>query len=270
MRIIITLMLILIITSCKKEESEGIPSYIAINDIVLNHTSTHNITDAWVYINDNLQGVYELPAKFPVLPTGKHKIRIKAGIKNNGIAATRIAYPFYHSYIEEERDLLANTIISINPEVGYLQDANFFIEDFEGIGIDLETTAISDTSIIELTNGNNNYGGGILIDSLITFEIATDELDDLPQAGSPVYLEIDYKCNTQILVGMYVNFPQSVLQKDLLWINPQEEWNKIYIDLTSTVSEAVGADFFKVFIQMRRDFKTDTNSFYFDDLRIVY
>lgn len=270
MKKITILILILVSISCKKEDDNAVPAYIEINNIILNHSSSHNITDAWVYINDNLQGVYELPAKFPVLPSGKHKLRIKAGIKNNGIAATRVPYPFYYSYIEEETELLANTNILITPEIGYLESTNFFIEDFEGAGIDLETTAISDTSIIELNNGQNQYGGGILLDSLITFEITTDDLNNLPQAGAPVYLELDYKCNTQILVGMYINFPQSVLEKDLLWINPKENWNKIYIDLTSTVSEAVGADFFKVFIQMKRNFTLDTNSVYFDNIKIVY
>ena len=34
--------------------------------------------------------------------------------------------------------------------------------------------------------------------------------------------------NTQFLVGIYANFPQSlVLQKDIIWITPKEEWNKI-------------------------------------------
>ena len=38
------------------------------------------------YIENQLQGVYELPAKFPVLET-ESRIRIKAGIKNNGISS---------------------------------------------------------------------------------------------------------------------------------------------------------------------------------------
>ena len=101
-------------------------------------------------------------------------------------------------------------------------------------------------------------------------EITTKEFSNLPQAGAPVYLELDYKCNTRFLVGVYVNFPQSVLQKDLLWINPKENWNKIYINLTSTVSEAVGADFFKVFIGMQRDFTLDENSICFDNLKVIY
>ena len=38
-----------------------------------------------------------------------------------------------------------------------------------------------------------------LTDSLITFEIATNELENLPQAGAPVYLELDYKSKTEFL-----------------------------------------------------------------------
>ena len=70
------------------------PAYIKINDIELNNSSTDKITDAWVYIENQLQGVYELPAKFPVLETGVKEIRIKAGIKNNGISSSRVFYPF--------------------------------------------------------------------------------------------------------------------------------------------------------------------------------
>ncbi|MDP7567722.1 MAG: hypothetical protein QF383_04975, partial [Flavobacteriales bacterium] len=213
---------------------------------------------------------YELPANFPVLAEGKHKLRIKAGIKDNGIASTRVIYPLYSSFIIDEQEFIADQTILINPEVNYLESAEFFFEDFEGVGIDIEATTISDTSVIVTSNPNNNYASGFLTDSLFTFEIATDKLNNLPQAGAPVYLELDYKCNTKFLVGVYVNFPQSVLQKELLVINQKEDWNKIYINLTPTISEAVGADFFKVFIQMRRDFTLDTNTINFDNLKVVY
>ena len=105
----------------------------------------------------------------------------------------------------------------------------------------------------------------------MTFEIATEELDSLPQQGAPVYLELDYMSNTQFLVGLYVNFPQgAVLQKDLLWVTPKEEWNKIYINLTSSISESIGAESFKVFIVMKRDFDQNINSMYFDNFKVVY
>ena len=269
MKKILYLIIAITFCSCEKEEitTEGIPSYIQINEIVLEDENvTSNITDAWVYIDEQLQGVYELPANFPVLAEGKHKLRIKAGIKDNGIASTRVIYPLYSSFIIDEQEFSADQTILINPIVNYLNSAEFFCEDFEGIGFDIEATTISDGYL----DFNYNYASGFLTDSLFTFEIATDKLENLPQAGAPVYLELDYKCNTKFLVGIYVNFPQSVLQKELLVINQKEDWNKIYINLTPTISEAVGADFFKVFIQMKRDFTLDTNTINLDNLKVVY
>ena len=268
---IIALLLLASLFSCKKEDINEIPSYITIESITLDENATHNITDAWVYIDDKLQGVYELPASFPVLVQGKHKLRIKAGIKDNGIAGTRIPYPFYASYIEEEQEFNPETTISITPSVSYLESAilDDNPEDFDGAGLNLETDSLTFSQ--DITNPLNHYGVITLSDSIFLTEVTTKEFTNLPQQGAPVYLELDYKCNTRFLIGVYVNFPQSlVLQKELLWITPKEDWNKIYVNLTATVSEAVGADSFKIFIGMQRDFTLEENTVSFDNLKIVY
>jgi len=264
---IISILLLLTLFACKKENISE-PSYISIKSIYLDSTTTSNITDAWVYIDEVLQGVYELPTDFPVLASGVHKLRVKAGIKDNGIASSRIAYPFYSSYIIDEQNFNARTTIEIIPEVNYLDGTEFFIEDFEeGLSLDTDSASFSRS---EEDGIDGKYGKVTLIDSMLISEITTDELDELPQAGAPVYLELDYKCNTQFLVGVYVNFPGYVLQKDLLWVNPKEDWNKIYVNLTSTISEGVGAESFSVFIDMKRDFELVTNTLYFDNLKVVY
>ena len=59
-------------------------------------------------------------------------------------------------------------------------------------------------------------------------------------------------------------------QKDLLWINPKDDWNKIYINLTETVNESVGAENFSVFIKMQRTFDLDQNKLDFDNIRIIH
>ena len=269
---IIILILLTICISCQKEEANNIPLYMNIEDIILDYNSSHKITDAWVYIDDNLQGVYELPANFPILEEGVHKLRIKAGIKDNGIGGNRIPYPFYTSYIKEEQEFNPETTISIIPTVTYLENSTIDdkSEDFDGNGLNLEVDSITFT--IEDSNPiNGKYGVITLTDSTWMSELTTKELTNLPQGGSPVYLELDYKCNTPFLIGVYVNFPQSVvLQKDLIWINPKEDWNKIYINLTSTISEAIGVDFFKIFIAMQRDNSLNINTVCLDNLRIVY
>ena len=269
MKKITYLVALLMIFGCQKEENfNAIPCYLKIDTITLgeNNTTT-NITDAWVYIDDQLQGVYELPATFPMLETDYQTLRIKAGIKSNGIASSRIAYPFYTSFIDTVL-FTPNQTITVNPTVSYLDSLDFWLEDFE-TGLSLDTDSLS-FSIDNFNGIDNKYGKIILQDSMLLSEITTFELPHLPQAGAPVFLELDYKCNTQFLVGVYVNFPHSVLQKDLLWINPKDDWNKIYINLTSTISEGVGATSFKVFIGMKRDFDLEKNELYFDNLKIVY
>ncbi|HOV12628.1 MAG TPA: hypothetical protein PLL90_12785, partial [Bacteroidales bacterium] len=75
-------------SACKK--TDLVPSYIHIDKIDLNTTyefdgsNSCKITDAWVYIDGDLQGIYELPATFPVLANGQHTIMVRAGIKLNG------------------------------------------------------------------------------------------------------------------------------------------------------------------------------------------
>jgi len=271
MKKITYLVALLIVSACQKEEIPNtIPTYLKINAITLDeNNTTTNITDAWVYINDQIQGVYELPATFPVLENDYQTLRIKAGIKSNGIASSRIAYPFYTSFIDTNVMFNPNQTITVNPTVSYLESAHFWLENFDGAGVSLDTDSLS-FSIDNINGIDSAYGKITLQDSMFLSEITTFELLDLPQAGAPVFLELDYKCNTEFLVGMYVNFPQSVLQKDLLWINPKDDWNKIYINLTSTISEGVGAEFFKVFIGLKRDFSLEKNELYFDNLKVVY
>ena len=62
MKKITYLVALLIISACqKKKDPNAIPAYLKIDTITLDeNNTTTNITDAWVYINDQLQGVYEL------------------------------------------------------------------------------------------------------------------------------------------------------------------------------------------------------------------
>ena len=257
------LFLLIFFFSCNKTDINSIPANIKISNITLNTNSTENITDAWVYINDQLQGVYELPAQFPVLNTGTHKLRVKAGIKDNGIASSRIPYPFYGSYTQEEVEFIEHEEMEVFPEVDYIEDITILTLDEE---LTLDRTSYSDTTLESI----EDYYAGYLDSSLITFEISTNELEDLPQAGAPVYLELDYKCNTEFLVGVYINYNPTVVKKEALWINPKEDWNKIYVNLTSIISEGINAPSFSIFIGMRRDISLEKNELYFKNFKIVY
>ena len=74
------LIALLIISACQKEENPNtIPTYLKIDAITLDENNLNtNITDAWVYIDEQKQGVYELPVKFPVLEKDYLALRIRA------------------------------------------------------------------------------------------------------------------------------------------------------------------------------------------------
>ena len=62
-------LLLLINSSCQLiDQPEEIPSFIHINDFFYSvnnsnqGTNSEKIIDAWIYINGNLEGVYEMPA----------------------------------------------------------------------------------------------------------------------------------------------------------------------------------------------------------------
>ena len=260
-----------IFISCEKDNK--IPSYLKVNNVNLNYNQnfgsiTENITDVWVYIEDNLQGVYEIPVEFPVLEEGIKNIRVKAGIKANGIASTRIQYPFYSSFLDTI-NLVKDETIEIFPTFSYNDAFDAIIEDFENSGTTVDSTISSEIDFTIVNEDENKYAFAEIISPLINFEIATKDLT-LPQQGAPVYLELDYKSSTEFLVGMYINYPQDVVKSELVWVTSKQDWNKIYINLTQTVSESIGAQSFKVFINMRRNDPSSNEEISLDNIKVLY
>ena len=109
----------------------------------------HNITEAWVYINDSIIGVFEVPFKIPVLISGMSSIKIYPAIKNNGISATKKIYPFLNLY-EINAELIQNETLVINPTTQYKDNLNIWVEDFEDISIALEDDPIHHLQITRL------------------------------------------------------------------------------------------------------------------------
>ena len=260
-----------IFISCEKDDK--IPSYLIVNNVNLNYNQnfgsiTENITDVWVYFEDNLQGVYEIPVEFPVLEEGIKNIRVKAGIKANGIASTRIQYPFYSSFLDTI-NLVKDETIEIFPTFSYNDAFDAIIEDFENSGTTVDSTITSEIDFTIVNEDENKYAFAEIVSPLINFEIATQDLT-LPQQGAPVYLELDYKSSTEFLVGMYINYPQDVVKSELVWVTSKQDWNKIYINLTQTVSESIGAQSFKVFFNMRRNDPSSNEEISLDNIKVLF
>ncbi|MCH8317471.1 MAG: hypothetical protein IIA88_03090, partial [Bacteroidetes bacterium] len=80
-------------------------------------------------------------------------------------------------------------------------------------------------------------------------DIATTEDYILPK--KPVYLEINFKSNMDLTVGLYARHPvsQQVVSIEKLILFPANSWKKIYISLTDEVASQPDGTTFNVFFK---------------------
>ncbi len=194
-------------------------------------------------------GVFQLPFTVPLLRHGNiTRLTIVPVIKQNGIAGTRIAYPYYNTVKLENIRVAPDSITNIgrlDPQNNqWYINANYKTGDLINIQTEdyFEPTAFSsnfDSTVIWVKNDPNNactgqgYGRIHINDSttVTTFSILK-ELS--PDPKSVLYLEMDYKNDFEIFVNM-VGFPVSssgqVETKSIQKLHPRSNWNKIYINL---------------------------------------
>lgn len=268
--------------SCQKEEL--IPAYVRIDDITLTTDETvhgvnsENITDAWVYVDNQPIGVFELPCVFPVLDEGKHNLTIYPGIKENGVSASRARYPFYTTF-NEEITLVKDDTVQLFPSTTYKSNVKMeFLEDFESAGIELVSYGISDTAI-QFVNDPEivKYGtkcGGIFINSDDSISLNKTINNLYLERNKEVYMEIDYRNNNTMAMGLI--WRNSITEEEQpvhVIMNPQttgqEVWKKMYIDLSEVVSSEIEATSYGAYIVASLDENISQGNIFIDNIKIV-
>lgn len=258
-------------------------SYISVNEFTVNTdpvtqgTSSAKITDAWIYVNNNLLGAFSLPCRVPVLKSGNAEILLGAGIKVNGISTLRSPYVFY-KLSPHQVTLVPGETTFISPEVAYFDSLTFpLIATFDDIsGNKLEATSASDTNVFITTNPSKVFeGNGCQIVTLERdsgyIEFQTVESFYLPKQGTPVYAELNYKCSHVLSVGVAANYALSNTQKHLIInLNPTDNWNKVYLNLTNPVSTEVNADDYRLFFFVEKASGTEPVEILLDNLKIIH
>lgn len=270
----------------EKNDDDLIPSYLRIDKIDLSTTSdqgtsSHNITDAWVYVDETLIGAFELPATIPVLKEGKQNITIRPGIKLNGISNTRSIYPFYAD-IKRSITLVRDSIVNISDAVTtYKSNTGFpWIEDFNYSGVTLDTTSKSTVAIVKTNNPDvifhedgevNTYSAFVSLpaDSSI-FEAVSTEKYDFPGNGSAIFLEMNYRINHNLVIGVFYTTSGIRIQRPLLILNETDEWKKVYVNLTVPKYDTPNATDFQIFIGTDKEDGTGEAEIYLDNLKLVH
>lgn len=254
-----------------------IDTILVETDPFIQGSNSANISDAWIFADQNLIGAFELPCQVPVLLEGNTEILIGAGIQINGISGLRSPYSFYRLW-EGEAELIGGETTTLSPKVTYFDSLNFVINaNFDDIsGNIMEATTASDTTVL-LNNepgvpfeGNGCFQMQLLRDSGYV-EFQTLSTLDLPKQGANVYAEMDYKTSHQMTVALAAYYPASATRRSVVVnLRPSENWNKIYLNLTENVSRELGAVNYRLYFYSFKPAGSGDLNLLIDNLKIIY
>jgi len=261
-RILYIFIIFLLFQGCGKDI--GAPAFLEIDRFVLEENPqsimpqgelSHNLSDAWIYLNGDLIGVFELPCKLPLNLEGQMELIIVAGVRNNGISATKVRYPFVEQY-RQTINLSRLDTVKISPKTKYFSQLNFWIEDFEDAAVKIESSIYSKTDLFKdndpaILKYGNFYGRVDLNPTDSIWDAITSELWNIPK-GRDVYIEIDYYNTNSLLTGIKAINNAGFNANIHVLLNPQElsqiVWKKIYIDIREIVGYSVNYNEFALML----------------------
>jgi hypothetical protein len=236
--------LAVIFASCNIiDPKEDQPVYLQVDSVSVSvnageGSSAHRVRDAWVYVNEDLLGAYEIPFRVPILEEGSKRIAIFAGIFDNGNSGFRKEYPYYSAY-RISSNLQAGKDLVINPILNYHSSAEFaFIDEFE-IGTEFIDDG-GDTTLVTIDDTSRVFegirSGMIDLEPGMLYKGKTSVRYPLPGQGNPVYVEMNYSSDINFAVGIR-GFGPGGSHEDLRYgIRAKKEWNKIYLNMTDLVT----------------------------------
>jgi len=274
--------LFIVASSCEKfSGDQSIPAYLTVDsiyittDYVSEGTASQHITDAWVYVDDEFLGAFELPARFPVLKSGKHTLKVWPGIKKDGIAATRQTYEFYKP-VTRQITLTPDSTTKAGVLKTTYQSTALFVwkEDFENVSLTLDTTSGSSAFIQRSSPGSpltfeGGHSGMVVLDSAHDFfECETHQEYVIPSA--PVFLEMNFNTTNTLAIGVFTYGSTTLYQTPVLYLRPTNGlWKKIYIDLSTTLYAYTGMTTYRVYMSALKETGLAKSLILFDNFKTV-
>ncbi len=273
---------VLLTSSCNIiNPAEPIPAYVQIDsfslstDVVTQGSNSANIVDAWIFVDGNAIGAFELPCTIPVLYSGSHKLTIRPGILIDGIAATRTIYPFYSGF-DTVVNFESEKTVNAFPKIEYLSTANLtHIEDFEHLAIgisNLARSSASDTLMMAVQSPISFEGSSAAVyldDAHPYFECAWKDSFLLP-LGRPAYVELNYKSDNEFTVGISTYTTSGNYSDEIVTFRTSDTWKKQYVSLGPIIENSITATGYKIYIKATKSSSFATATLYFDNIKVVY
>lgn len=274
---------VLFFSACTFSDNDSYtPAYLLLSDPAITvrpdeGAPVSGIQDAWVIIDGQLLGVFPLPAKVPVIPTGKEMaIQITAGVKENADRNISVEYPFYQP-LKTSLTPVAGESYTIDLDYQFKDETYFdFTEGFENslhlLTYDLDGNTESKLTLTSEDKAFGNKAGLVVVDKENDDVEFTNEsyFSNNNNKGGNVYLEFDYKSEEAIYVGTQVNtFGAEVLQYKVL-LAPSDVWKRAYINLTDEISRPGVVSYRPVFRVLYEKKQKAFSKAYLDNAKLVH
>jgi hypothetical protein len=268
-----------ILYSCA-EEAE-VPAFLKIGEPVVKVTSGQGtayqkISENYFFLNTDLLGGYSVGSEFPVLAEGIQEFIVFAGVRNNGIAAQPSIYsPLMADTISI--DLQAGEIHEVNPTFQYTDRVRFrLVDNFENSTLfssDQDGDESTSISVLSGAGWGGSGAGYVQVTPTHPLMEATNTVPftDLPR-GSDIYLEVTYKCDVQLVVGLLAKSSTlGQLKHYKVVLNPKEDWNKVYINFEEDILQ-LGFDQYQILLSVLYDpgLVSDKGEVYLDDIKLLH
>ena len=285
MRVLLYIVLIGVLSACIKNNPD--PSWIEVNPFVLVSNPslsgsegqlTKDFRDVWLYIDDQMIGCFQTPFKIPVLKEGNVNIKIYPAVRNNGIATDKKIYPFMNVY-EINSKLVKNQTLTVNPVTSYVNNSNFWIEDFEDASIKIQDDPNTSLASLFISSDNLtpfngfNYGKVVLTELDSVWVANTTEQLSIAK-NKPCFMEVDYYNTNSFVQGFLALNTNGNIYQDITGFNEQPvstvKWKKMYIELTELIGNSTnGSNFIQTFKAKLDSLQTET-FICIDNIKIVY
>lgn len=260
-----------LIQSCKKDDNNGIPAYIQIENVSLltdanQGSNSHFINTLWIESEGENLGVFEFPNTIPALVNGDNRqIIINAGVFIRGDYFNREIYQAYQPYKADIDFTIGDTTV-VNPVFEYYETTLFpFIEDFEN------GNAFSGLPRTISTDTNNLEGKAMIIQVDASNELVrgtTNNVIVIPD-GRSVYIEFDFKSDIDFAIGVESLVSGSIDQTGYIdRFFAQKDWYKIYYNISDLVN-GLNGESYRFFFEVDKLDDVDESTLYVDNFKIV-
>lgn len=268
--------------SCKKDIE--IPAYVHVKSPTFKvkngqGTAVQDITHVGVYINDNLEGIFETPVTIPVQWKGQQTVEIRPFVKRLARDGY-VNYTMMSGYLENA-NLVEGKVDTITPVIEYQSNTKFaWLDDFnagtKSIEIDTNQSTI-DTIYVTKSQGagvDSSFYAYINMGTIVDPFFAVQTKDDftLPLDGRDVFLEFHYKTTVAFTIGLLEDDPSGILTY-LPSVAPYPtngEWAKGYIYLNDELIGAPAGSKYKVFIRAVNGDDNILGEVFLDNFKLMY